>query len=597
MIKVSEYIAKFLANNNITQIFLVSGGGAMHLNDSLGNYPGLNYFCNHHEQACAIAAEGYARVSGKLPVVNVTTGPGGLNTLTGLMGQWTDSIAVLYISGQVKYETTIGSCKEINLRQLGDQEVDIVSIVSPLTKYAKMIVDPKEIKKVLQEAIYTATHGRKGPVWIDIPINVQGALIDENELEDYILPITENNYSIITSSQLDEISFLLSQSIRPVIIAGHGIRLSDSIEEFNVLITKLNIPVVTTFNGFDLLEDNHPLYIGRIGTLGTRSGNFALQNADLIISLGSRNNIRQISYNWQAFGKIAKTIVVDIDFSELKKPTLIPTLALNCDLKVFFELLLKNISFDNLIDYSNWLHWCKERKDKYPVVLEEYKNSSNVQPYYFIQKLTEKMKEDDILVAGNGSACVVEFQAGIVKKGQRLFWNSGCASMGYDIPASIGAAIAAGRKKDIICLAGDGSAQMNIQELQTIFHYDLPIKLIYLNNNGYVSIKQTQNSFFEGRMVGCDEKSGVSFPNMSKIAAAYDLKYVKIENHLNLSERIEEMLSISGPLICEVMLENDYIFSPKLSSEKLPDGRMISKPLEDMFPFLPREEFKTNILN
>jgi acetolactate synthase I/II/III large subunit len=595
MIKVTEFIAKYLANNDITQIFLISGGGAMHLNDSLGNHPKLSYFCNHHEQACAIAAEGYSRVTGKMAVVNVTTGPGGLNTLTGLMGQWTDSIPVLYLSGQVKYETTIDSCNKFVLRQLGDQEVDIINIVSPLTKYAKMLVNPNDIKKVLQEAIYHATNGRKGPVWIDIPMNVQGALVDEDDLEEFKVPVSKNNIEI-TLGQINEIANLIIHANRPLIIAGHGIRLSDSIDNFNKLINKLQIPVVTTFNGFDLLPDDHPLFVGRIGTIGTRSGNFSLQNSDLIICLGSRNNIRQISYNWQSFGNKAKKIIVDIDIAELNKPTIKADFPVNCDLKYFIKELSKSSHLENSKDHSEWLSWCKMRLEKYPVVLEEYKNSLKVQPYFFIRKLSELMRNDDILVAGNGSACVVEFQAGIVKKGQRIFWNSGCASMGYDIPAAIGAAIGSGRHTDVICLAGDGSTQMNLQELQTIAHYNLPIKVFYLNNDGYISIKQTQNSFFEGRKVGCDTQSGVSFPNMSKIAYAYDLRYIKIENHNNIDDKIKEVLSMTGPVICEVILEQDYIFAPKLSSEKLPDGRMISKPMEDMFPFLDREEFKTNII-
>lgn len=595
MIKLTDFIANFLADNNITQVFMISGGGAMHLNDSLGNHPKLKYFCNHHEQASAIAAEGYTRVSGKLAVVNVTTGPGGLNTLTGLMGQWTDSIPVLYISGQVKYETTISSCKELGLRQLGDQEVDIISVVTPLTKYAKMLDNPTDVKKVLQEAIFHATNGRKGPVWIDIPMNVQGALIDEDDLEPFIAPKKEDNLTL-TNGQIKKVFDLINQSSRPIIIAGHGIRLSESIEDFYTLINKLKIPVVTTFNGFDLLPDNHPLFVGRIGTLGSRSGNFSLQNSDLIICLGSRNNIRQISYNWQAFGNRAKKIVVDIDNSELNKPTLKPDLPINCDLKDFFREL--NISSHNKIirDYSEWLVWCKLRNEKYPVVLDEYQNTLNVHPYYFIRKLSEKMKEGAILVAGNGSACVVEFQAGIVKEGQRLFWNSGCASMGYDIPAAIGASIGSDKKKDVICLAGDGSAQMNLQELETIAHNKLPIKLFYLNNNGYISIKQTQDSFFNGRKVACDSQTGVTFPNISKIASAHDLAYVKIENHENIEDKIQKVLSLNGPVICEIILEQNYIFAPKVSSEKLPDGRMVSKPLEDMFPFLDREEYNTNII-
>ncbi|MFH1825472.1 MAG: thiamine pyrophosphate-binding protein [Candidatus Firestonebacteria bacterium] len=597
MIKVSDYIIEHLANKyGIKHIFMISGGGAMHLNDSVGKCKKIKYICNHHEQACAVGAEGYSRVTNKLAVCIVTSGPGGTNTLTGVIGQWLDSVPVLYISGQVKFETTIESCREIGLRQFGDQEINITDMVRPVTKYVKFVKDPLDIKRMLDKAIYLSTHGRPGPVWLDIPLNVQGSLIDEKKLKEYNkkedLFKTEGNLD----GKIKKVVKLLKESKRPVFIAGQGIRISGGKKIFLKLVEKLNIPVVTTFCGFDLIPSSHPLFIGRIGTLGDRAGNFALQNSDLVLSVGSRNNIRQVSYNWQSFARAAKKVIVDIDKAELKKPTIKPDIPVNVDASDFMEKLRSRITKTNLPKYNDWVEWCLIRKNKYDVVLPEYKKVKNaVQPYYFIRVLTENLRENSIVVSANGSACVTLFQAGVVKNGQRMFWNSGCASMGFDLPFSIGACFASGQK-DIICIAGDGSIQMNIQELQTIIHYKLPIKIFYLDNEGYISMKQTQNSFFGGRLVACDKDSGVSFPDIIKVGKAYGFKTVTISNHSGLDKKIRKILSDKGPLICKVKLLGNYIFSPKLSSEKLPDGKMVSKPLEDLFPFLNRDEFKSNMI-
>lgn len=626
MIKLSDYIIKNLKEYGIKHIFMVSGGGAMHLNDSIGKYKDIEYICNHHEQACAIGAEGYARTGGKLAVVNVTTGPGGTNAITGLIGQWLDSVPVLYISGQVKFETCIESCKEIGLRQLGDQEINIIDIVKPVTKFASMIKNPLEVKRLLKKAIYIATHGRPGPVWLDIPLDIQGSMIDESLLIDYNEDedrIEFNNDEI--NLKISEIIKLLQKSERPVFIAGHGIRIAGGEKLFLKVVEKLNIPVVTTFNGFDLIPSNHRLFSGRLGTVGDRAGNFTVQNSDLLISAGSRNNIRQISYNWECYGREAKKIIIDIDEAELKKPTVKPFIALVSDAKYFLEELQRQLEGIELPDFRKWVAWSMERKQLYPVVLPEYKtcketvdshdrsvtgknedlcshhlspithHDSHINPYYFIQVLTECLARDSIVVAGNGTACVALFQAGIVKEGQRIFWNSGCAGMGYDLPAAIGACFA-GDKKNVICLAGDGSLQMNIQELQTVVYHRLPVKIFYLNNKGYISIKQTQDNFFGGRYVACNESSGVSFPDITKIACAYGMNTEIIDRHEHMRDKIESILRYEGPLMCDVMLQTDYIFSPKLSSERKPDGRIISKPLEDLYPFLPREEFYKNMI-
>ncbi|MGC8728894.1 MAG: thiamine pyrophosphate-binding protein [Elusimicrobiales bacterium] len=591
MIKLSDFVFKRLVEHGIKDVFMITGGGAMHLNDSVGTNPDIRYICNHHEQACAIAAEGYYRASGKMCAVLVTTGPGGTNALTGVIGQWLDSIPAIYISGQVKTTTLVDTYNNKKLRQIGDQEINIIDIVKPVTKYAVSVRNPKEIKYHIDKALKIAGTPRFGPVWIDIPLDIQSAYIEEKKLIEYDEKEDEVFFDF---NDIDKkIKILvekLKQSRSPLIVAGHGIRLSNSIKEFNNLINKLNMPVVTTFNGFDLLPSDHPNYAGRIGTIGTRAGNFALQNADFVLFLGTRNNIRQVGYNWKDFAKNAFKVVVDIDENELKKPTLIPDLPICFDLKYFIEKLNKSILKEKFTNYVLWLNWCRQKVKKYPVVLNEYKKiNKKVNPYYFIEELTKNSSNKQIFVAGNGSACVCLFQAGIVKEEQRMFWNSGCASMGYDLPASIGAAVSIG--KEVICLAGDGSLMMNLQELSVISHYKLPVKIFILNNNGYISIKQTQDNFF-GRRYGCEPSNGVSFPDFEKLANSFKLKYFKISKNSEVSTKIKKLLKIKGSFVCELVLEDDYKFAPKVSSEKLKDGTIVSKPLEDMWPFLDREEFE-----
>ena len=595
MIKVTDYITKSLVKHGVKEVFMISGGGAMHLVDSVGRQKGLRYICPHHEQAAAIAAEGYSRVSGKLGVVVVTSGPGGTNALTGVIGQWLDSVPCIYLSGQVKRETTIECCRKLGLRQLGDQEINIVDIVRPVTKFASILDDPADVRYKLEKAIYIATHGRPGPVWLDIPIDIQASMVDERSLRAY----DEKDKIVLQkegiSRRVREVIERLKQSKRPVIICGNGIRLSGKQSRFLSLAGKFKIPLLTTFNGFDLVPSDHKLFIGRIGTVGDRAGNFALQNADFVLAIGSRNNIRQVSYDWKSFARRAFKVFVDIDKAELQKPTVKPDIKINADAGDFVDILDQRVGKSALPDWRGWLAWCRVRKEKYPVVLPEYKNIKKfVQPYYFIQVLTKHLTKDITVVAGNGTACVTLFQAGIVRKGQRMFWNSGCASMGYDLPASIGACIASGRKKTV-CLAGDGSLMMNVQELQTVAHLDLPLKIFILNNYGYISIKQTQDSFF-GNRVACDASCGVSFPDFTKVGTAFGLRTEVIESHKNMDKQIAKILSMDGPCLCEVRLTPEYKFSPKLSSEKLPDGRMVSKPLEDMYPFLERREFEKNIV-
>lgn len=597
MIKVSDYIIQRLVDYGVKHIFMISGGGAMHLVDSIGKNKKVEYICNHHEQASAIAAEGYARISGQMAVVVVTSGPGSTNTLTGVIGQWLDSIPVLYLSGQVKYETTIESCRHLGLRQLGDQEINIVDIVRPVTKYAAMIRDPDKIRWYLEKAIYLATHGRPGPVWLDVPLDVQAAIIDETKLQIYKNKESEIRFNrAVLSEQIRQVVEVLKRAQRPVFLAGQGIRISGSQKLFRDFIEEIGMPVLTTFCGFDLIPSDHPLFVGRPGTVATRFGNFALQNADVLLSVGSRNNIRQVSYNWRTFARCAIKIIVDIDTAELNKPTLKPDIAIHADAGDFFREIQLQIKNVKLPSWEQWRQWCLERKIRYPVVLPEYWQTEQlVNPYCFMETLTQVLSKNALMVAGNGTACVTLFQAGIVRESQRIFWNSGCASMGYALPAAIGACFAS-EKKPVVCLEGDGSLQMNIQELQTVVYHKLPIKLFVLNNNGYISIRQTQDAFFNGRRVGCDSESGVGFPDVIKVGRAYGLAVAKIGEHNKMKEKIKQVLKTPGPVVCEVCLLPNQKFSPKTVSEKKPDGRMISKPLEDMYPFLPRKEFYHNMI-
>lgn len=603
-IKLSDFIAKYLKERyNVTHFFMVSGGGAMHLNESLGRY--IDYTANHHEQACAIAAEGYSRLKGNtLSVVNVTTGPGGLNTLNGVFGQWTDSAPVLYISGQVKIPTTMQHYPNLNVRQLGDQEVDIISVVKPLTKFAKMVTDKNKIKYYIDKAIYEATTGRFGPVWLDIPIDIQASIVEEEELVEF-KPQDEKQEIVCQNDELEQALNKLAMAKKPLFVCGHGIRLSNQIKNFYKLVEKLNVPVVTTFNGFDIMEEDNPFYIGRIGTVGQRAGNFALQNADCVLFLGTRNNIRQASYNYENFAKNAFKIVVDIDKNELYKPTIDVDLRINADLKNFIPKMLEKLNDDNFkINYSaKWLKFAQNLKNKYCFdKTNEYRQNENepLNPYYFIRQLTNELDENDIVIMANGSACVCTYQVANVKKGQRYILNSGNASMGYDLPCAIGAAVKTletkeNKKRRIVCIAGDGSIMMNLQELETIKYNNLPIKLFVLNNSGYSSIRQTQRNFFKGHMTGSGNDSGVSVPEFYNIAKGFNLNATKIDEAKNLNAQIKEVLEIDGFVLCEAMLQQEYSFSPKLSSKKLDDGTMVSPSLEDMFPFISREEYQENI--
>ena len=594
LVKLAEWVADKLSEHGITHAFMVTGGGAMHLNHAIGSHPKIETVFNHHEQACAIAAEGYYRVANRLAVVNVTSGPGGTNAITGVYGAYADSIGMLVLSGQVKFETTVRSTG-LPLRQYGDQELDIEQLVTPITKYCVMVTDPMTIRYHLEKAIYLATSGRPGPCWLDIPLDVQASKIDPTELKGFDPAELEEPWKDI---DLAETSRAILEKIagaeRPVIYAGNGIRLSGQHDAFLALVDKLGIPVVTGFSAHDLMWETHPYYCGRPGTIGDRGGNFVVQNSDCLLVLGTRLNIRQVSYNWISFARAAFKIWVDVDANELKRPNVKPDMPVVADLADLIPAMLSAANGTSPGKHSKWLDWSKERKRLFPVVVPEYEHNQVVNPYVFMKSLFEEIADDQIVIAANATACITSFQAGTLKQGQRLWSNSGSATMGYDLPASIGAFKASG--KSVVCLAGDGSIMMNLQELQTIAGNNMPIKIFLLNNNGYVSIFQTHRNFFNGKEIGGGPKSGVSFPDFEALMKAFGFAYNQCKRHDQLKDAIREALAVDGPSVCEISLDENVVFAPKLGAKQLPDGRIISPPLEDLSPFLPRDQFRDSMI-
>ena len=600
-VRAADYIVSLLQEQGVRDVFLVTGGGAMHLNDAFGRNKFLSYTACHHEQACAIAAESYYRMSGKMAAVNVTTGPGGTNAITGVYGAYVDSLAMIVVSGQVKWETLAVST-DLPLRQLGDQEVNIVEMVKPVTKYAVILKDVSQVRYEVEKALYLARNGRPGPVWVDVPMNIQGAMIDPAELKGFDpkaeLADPNSDDRLRGAALKPEIEKALDQLVkakRPVILCGYGVRIAEAYPEFLKLIDQLKIPVTTAWNAHDMVWNDHPYYAGRPGTVGDRGGNFAVQNSDFLLVLGSRLNIRQVSYNWKSFARHAYKVMVDIDSAELRKPTLNLQQPVHADLKEFIIGALESVAKRTLPDFSGWVKWCQDRVKKYNTVLPEYWQTKDVNPYCFVDELFSQLPENELVVTGDGTACVVSFQASKIKKGQRLYTNSGCAAMGYDLPAALGA-YQSMKPKRLISITGDGSIQMNIQELQTMVHAKMNIKIFVLNNRGYHSIRQTQQNYFPDNVIGCGTESGLSFPEITDLAKVYGFGTQVIRNHAEMKEIIQKTLNTPGPQLCEVILDLDQQFAPKLSSRKLDDGRMVSSPLEDLFPFLPREEFKENMI-
>lgn len=590
-IRLSDYIADFLISHGVTDIFTVTGGGAMYLNDSFGHNPCIKCTYNHHEQACAMAAEAYARVNNKIAAVCVTTGPGATNAITGVVCGWMDSIPMLVISGQARLDTTVYT-SGLKLRTRGVQEFDIIGSVKNMTKYCELVTDPTKIRYCLEKAFYTAYEGRPGPCWLDIPQNVQCAMIETDDLEGFEPP--QNNIQL-SEDIIDSIIDKISCSKRPVLFIGNGVRLAGVHDEMLKLVDMLNIPVVTSMSSIDAVSSDHRLYVGRNGTTGNRAGNFAVQNSDLFISFGSRLSFFQTGFNYESWARAAYKIVNDIDFDELEKDSINADMKVCCDVKELISALLERLS-SPLPAKSDWIEKCREWKKKYPVVLKKHYEDEKPNIYAFYDLLTHYLTASDRLVVSVGTSRVVGSQASYITEGMRFITNPSTAAMGYCLPAAIGVCIAADKKKTVL-VTGEGSLQMNIQELQTIVHNKLPIVIFIMNNQGYHSIRMTQNTYFGKPLVGVGEESGdLSFPDLEKISYAYGIDFKRCEKSTDMAAAINWSLSHNSACICEMMLSKNQITEPKAASKRLENGKMVSAPLEDMAPFLPREELEMNML-
>lgn len=579
--RIADIIAEILVEHDITDIFSVVGGGAMFLNDAFGHNEKLNVMFNHHEQACAIAAEGYVRATGKMAAVCVTTGPGGINALNGVLGSFQDNYPMIVISGQVRYETTADSTG-LPLRFMGEQEHNIVDTVKPLTKYSVMVKNVKDIRYEVEKAIYIAKEGRKGPCWVDVPLNIQGAIVEENTLRHFEPEISVNDWN--KDLFLQEIT----KAKRPVILTGSAIRSTNYVDKFRQLVFKLGIPVLVATYNADLFTWDHPYYYGNFGVIGGRAGNFIVQNADLVIGMGCRMAYRQIGFNYEAFSPNSRRMIIDVDENELKKPTLRIDVPICADIRMVIDDLLDTQI--TATECQDWLNYCDMLRNKFPVYLDKFNNSSNVNPYYFIKKLYKILPGNSVIVLGNSSIAGHVLQMGIQKEEQRVINNMNCGSMGYDLPAAIGAAKAL--KREVTLITGDGSIMMNLQELMTIKHYNLPIKIFVCNNGGYRAIVRTQQNMFNGRFTGCTPDTGVEIPDFEKVAYAFGLPYVKIENHDEIVDGLKEVYSMKGAVICEIYQDKDQAIEPRVMSRKLEDGTLVSPVIDDLYPFLDKEIYE-----
>lgn len=603
--RLADYIADFLVEHGITDCFTVVGGGAMHLNDAFGHKEGLKCTYNHHEQASAIAAEAYARLNNDPALLCVTTGPGGTNAITGVLGAWLDSIPMFVVSGQVRYDTTARYAQQFTdglpLRAVGDQEYEITKSVSSMCKYAEMLEDPMQIRYMLEKAWFKMKAGRPGPVWLDVPVNFQGTVIETDDLIGYTPEDDENVPPPIDETTVSSIIEKIRNAQRPVIYAGNGIRISGGYEQFRILADRLGVPVVTYWDSVDIIENAHPLYCGRGGNMGDRAGNFAVQNADFILAIGTRLSIRQVGYNWQTWARAAEVAMVDIDRAELKKHTIHVDIPVWADAKDFIEKAnkLTEDCASPVFAGADWRRQCLVWKAAYPVVQNRQLNQTadkKANVFAFVDYLTKKLPESSLTAVSNGACCVVGHQCWDIKKGTRFIINSAVASMGYGLPASIGLCVSSG-KKETICLEGDGSIMMNLQELQTIVTNNLPVKIFLINNQGYHSIRQTQNNLFkEHCKVGIGPESGdLSFPRFELIARAFRYPYFYAQTNEEMKEAVDKTLETDGFAFCEIVTDTEQIWEPKSSARRLPDGRIVSPPLEDLAPFLPREELERNM--
>ena len=594
--KASDYIARFIRDQGVRHVFTVSGAGDLHLLDSIRRQEGLDYVCNHHEQACGMAAYAYARVTRDLGVALVTTGPGGTNAITGVCSAWVDSIPCLILSGQVKYRDTI-QAKGLPLRQMGVQEINIVDIVRPFTKYAALVTSAKDLRWHLEQAVHLARSGRPGPVWLDIPMDVQATPIDPAELRPFPLP-APLPASPLLAPQVAALVEMLRTAQRPVFLAGHGIKAAGAEAAFRALVDRLDVPVLLTWNAVDLLPSDHPRYVGRPGTYGQRGANFALQNSDLLLVVGSRLSLPQIGYDYTEFARAARKVYVDIDPAELAKFDPAPDLSICADAGEFLAALAHALPAGAPTgDIAAWRERCAGWRDRYPAALPEYRDQKNgVNSFTFIDLLSQELAEDELIVPGaSGTAFTCTHQTLRIRAGQTCFTSNGFAEMGFDLPGAIGACVGAGGKRTIL-LTGDGSIQMNLQEMQTIRHHRLPIKIFYLNNQGYLTIRHTQTGLFKGEYSGSGQDSGVSFPDIQALGRVYDFTLFRVSTLAEARATIRAALDAPGPVICELVMEPMQLLVPKTSFKQLPDGSLVSPPLEDLFPLLPREEFRANML-
>ena len=593
MMRLADYIIKFLEKKKINTVFTVSGGGSIFLCDALYESKKIKYISHHHEQAASFAAESYARSKNDVGCCFVTTGPGGTNTTTGVSSAWIDSIPVMFISGQVFLNQTIKNSKK---RQIGVQEINIIDIVKPITKFSKMITDPNSINYYLEKAYSICKSGRPGPVFIDIPADIQNAKVDENKILNYSFKMPKAKYNI--NDKIKIITKKLKTSKRPLVHLGHGVKLSGAHLILKKFFKKYKIPFVVTWNADDVLPSNHKMYFGRPGAFGERGSNFILQNCDFYLSIGTRLPYMVTGYNAKKFASKAKfKVMVDIDSSELNNKDFRPNLKIRSDAKIFLEKLfigLKKYNFD-----QNWLNYCKEVRKKYPILIKKIiKEKKYVNSYYFIKTLSQLTKKNDSIITDMGFSFTTTHQALEIKDNQNFYTNSGHAPMGWGLPAAVGAFYAKkDSKSQIICLTGEGGFQMNIQELATVMHNKLPIKIFIFNNGGYLTIKQTQILGFKGRIMGADKNSGLSFPNYKDLAKSHGISYKKITNHKNLKNSIANVLRSKKTVICELIMNPDEEQIPKAINRRDSNGKSVPTDFEDMYPFLPRHELNSNYLD
>ncbi len=595
--RVADYVFESIARQNIQHVFFLPGGGAMHLNNGLLRQKAITPVSMLHEQGAAIAAEAYARTSGKFGVCLVTSGPGASNAMTGLAGAWFESTPVMFISGQVKRADLK---KNSGLRQLGSQELDIVTLVRSITKYAICLTDPLHVRRELEKAFYLMLHGRRGPVWIDIPLDVQATKIDAIKLEGFdpseLSGQAFTQQLIFNQKPLENLTQWLKLAKRPVLLVGNGIHCAGAEQDLRQLIERMQIPMLTTWIAADLLEYSHPLFFGRPGTVAPRGANFTIQNADLVLAIGCRLDFSITGFNRTQFARSAKVVVVDIDEAEIKKLGDMPDLSIVSDAKDFIQQLLEKIGTETQFDYAEWIAKCTLWKEKYPVVLPEYRTQDGyANTYVFTEILCDELAEGDMIIPGSSGAAIDTFWlAAKLKKGQRAVATGGLGSMGYGLPAAIGGCLGGGRRRTI-SVDGDGGFVMNIQELEVVKRLHLPIKYFVLNNNGYASIRASQSGYFK-ETIGCDPDTGMTLPDIGKLAAAFGIPTFRIHDQSELRLAIRQVLETDGPVVCEVMVQPDQAIGPRVSSKINSDGAMVSSPLEDLFPFLDRDELKSNML-